>query len=369
MQRVIVIGSLSWALVGCEEDPATTETNEACEGVVVEWEEPVIEVDTTFSCTVRYSGDLRVTGGAMLTVEPGTRLELGGGSRIFVEDNGILHAVGTEGLPVTITSSSSVPAAGDWRYIDIKSTADAATRFEHAIIEYGGGNGDAGAIVGTGSFDLANVTVRHAPVDALNFRSGRVRQVTDLHVEDAGGHPIVVDLDGPAAMDGVTADRVGNPTILMEADSALEVDAAWAPQSLPYEMRGSIGLRADLTIEAGTDLWMTPGSRILVQTSGKLDLLGTEAEPVIVQSASSSPLAGDWQHVNFDGDADTSLWQWAVIMHGGGGGHGAANVEADDRLQLENVVFSDNQECDIDAIIGTKRSVPAVNSPYVLCDG
>ncbi|MBL8682171.1 MAG: hypothetical protein JNK05_23595 [Myxococcales bacterium] len=51
---------------------------------------------------------------------------------------GALRVMGTASAPVTLTSASASPAAGDWMGLYFKDVVHAQTRIEHAIIEYAG---------------------------------------------------------------------------------------------------------------------------------------------------------------------------------------------------------------------------------------
>jgi hypothetical protein len=112
---------------------------------------------------------------------------------------------------------------------------------------------------------------------------------------------------------------------------------------------------------------MAPDSRIIVEDGGSLDLLGTEADPVLIESAAEIPMAGDWNQVTFKSASDGSLWQHATVRHGGGNGSGAVQVEDDGRLTLESVVFEDTLDCDVDRLQPTPTDVPATDTPYIDC--
>ncbi len=89
---------------------------------------------------------LYVTG-STLNIEAGTVIKMEPESFINVKDSGALKLNGISGNKVTITSSKSGPAAGDWRYIEIESTSSNANNaFTYADIMYGGGSNDWGQL-------------------------------------------------------------------------------------------------------------------------------------------------------------------------------------------------------------------------------
>jgi len=116
-------------------------------------------------------------GSAVLVLDPGTRLHLGDGADVRVQDNGALAAEGTAEQRVVITSSKPIPAPGDWhelrfengsidasnvlRYTDVThggggvygmiyTQDDASVMLEHVTLEAAGGGCD---LAGTGTFD------------------------------------------------------------------------------------------------------------------------------------------------------------------------------------------------------------------------
>ena len=76
---------------------------------------------------------------ASMTVQEGTVIKLNPGMKISIFDNGELIINGTEANRVTITSSKTTPAAGDWDQIEIFNTASNASKLTYTDIMYGGG--------------------------------------------------------------------------------------------------------------------------------------------------------------------------------------------------------------------------------------
>lgn len=76
---------------------------------------------------------LTVANGVTLTLKAGTVLKFESGVRLQVD--GTLKVEGTEATPVTFTSNSASPAAGDWSGIRINGGATDVV-IDHAVIEY-----------------------------------------------------------------------------------------------------------------------------------------------------------------------------------------------------------------------------------------
>ena len=78
-----------------------------------------VTVDITLDAATTWvlSGPLRVKDGATLTIQPGTTIRaVAGGTNVFIaiEQGAQIDAAGTSSNPITMTSQSENPRAGDW---------------------------------------------------------------------------------------------------------------------------------------------------------------------------------------------------------------------------------------------------------------
>lgn len=81
----------------------------------------------------------------LLTIEPGVTLRFDKEVRIHIDATaagvaqGALKAEGTAEKPITFTSASATPAAGDWVGIVLEGTPDPRTKIAHAKVAFAGG--------------------------------------------------------------------------------------------------------------------------------------------------------------------------------------------------------------------------------------
>lgn len=78
---------------------------------------------------------------AEVTIEAGTTLLIMPNEIIDVSDNGALILDGTADKRITVKSSKTSPAAGDWNYIGIYNTSSSSNRFSYVDIMHGGSGG------------------------------------------------------------------------------------------------------------------------------------------------------------------------------------------------------------------------------------
>ncbi len=317
---------------------------DAATGEVVEIPDDVTE-DMTFTAgTYIVPHDFRVH--ATLTIEPCVVIE--GHNRIYVENGGVIEAAGDEDCPVTFTSSADTPAPGDWRSLEIKSTAGGESSFEHVVFEYGGRD-DHEVVKVAADASFRDTTIRHADASGISQTDGTISELTDMTFESLAGHPMRIAIDDIDAIDGVATADVENETIFV-AGSTLSEPATWAPQSIPYELFGSstnFHIEDELTIQAGTTVLISTGNvRGFIQDGGSLQVEGTEDAPVVIESVEETPAPGDWRNLRFYDSAEPSSFRWTTIRHGGSSSQGGA-LYAEAEVELENVTFEENDGCDV----------------------
>lgn len=129
--------------------------------------------------------DLTVAGDVTLTVEPGTRVNVGEEVTITVE--GSLVAAGTAANPIQFTTADASSDAGTWQTIEYAGDGDSTLRLTHTVVEHG-----TTAVTATsseGSIRLADSTVREHVRDgmAITTRDGSPSiRVVDARFTDVG---------------------------------------------------------------------------------------------------------------------------------------------------------------------------------------
>lgn len=177
-------------------NPGNTEENTILEGRISQ--NRTLKAQYTY----KLRGLVYVTNGAILTIEPGTKIvgETGRNGALIITRSSKIIAEGTAAKPIVFTSESSTPRRGDWAGLVILGNAPTNASFNGVLgvgeIEGGINNSDGLGLYGTPSTQSQN------PAD----NSGILRYV---RIEYAG-YAFLPDKE----INGLTFGGVGNNTVV-----------------------------------------------------------------------------------------------------------------------------------------------------------
>ncbi|MUV61089.1 right-handed parallel beta-helix repeat-containing protein [Halobacterium sp. CBA1126] len=175
--------------------------------------------------------DVTVAESATLTVEPGTRVNVGEEVTLRVE--GSLVAAGTGAASIRFTTADAASGAGTWQTIEYAGGADSTLRLEHAVVEHG-----TTAVTATsseGSVRVVDSTVREHVRDglAVTTREGAPSlRIADSRFTDAGRAGVAfevpatdpyVDAVRNLAVSGTTFSNTGANGVLVRAREVTDV--------------------------------------------------------------------------------------------------------------------------------------------------
>lgn len=353
--RIVFTALLSAALALCGCGKKKDKPNQT-----IEVNENVTNNTTWAGRVIVTLGDLHVR--AQVDIDPCTTVEMP--NRLYIEDGGAIVAHGEADCPVVFTSGQNTPAAGDWRTVVIRDTADNGNMFDNVIFEYGGGSNENMVDMDPGSGGaFTHATFRYSGGTGINVATADPTELSNLTFDEIADYPIIADLASAGVIADVTTTNVEEDFIQI-TNAALDTDSTLAAQTIPYELHGDLHVRAGLTVEAGADFWPAPTMRMYVEDGGSLQLLGTSSDPITMRSANNTPAAGDWRFITFRDTSDNSnSLEYVTVSHGGADGDGAIHVDTGATLSLDNATFTDNDTCDVTE----NGTVNATASTYTPC--
>jgi len=255
---------------------------------------------------------IEVNGSATLTIEPGVTLSFDGNIGIEVgnADVGTLVAVGTAQDPITFTSSSSPPLAGDWGGIRLFDGTLPGTQIAYAKVDFCGAD-RSGCIVGDGVspnvVTIDHVTIDHVGPDSdgiLEWDSDSNFLITNSTFSNIPEDKYAISVQA-SSFAGIGAGNTFNGGTMIEiGGGTIGSTASWVDRGTPVAVTGSVWLESVsgnpvLTIGAGMTL-MFAATNPPVEFSvgyggaGSLVIAGTSAKRVTLTSLAPTPDLGDW---------------------------------------------------------------------------
>lgn len=286
-----------------------------------------ISTDTTLSDTCYdVTADVTVDNNATLTIAAGTTLTFTIDTRLQINDDGTLIAVGTATDPITLTGAQQI--RGFWNGIYFRDTISFNTVLDYVTVEYGGGVdffvGAQGNVVlqGFSSATPVRANITHCilresspygfyfdgeaevpdfsnnTVTANTLGAGYVSAAT-VGILDTSGSYTGNDVDA-VFIDGATMDTA-------QTIAAIDVD---------YQLMDRFIIEAALTVEAGTRLVFQLDATVEVRDTGSLTAVGTMADPIVFTGLQQTP--GYWGGIYFrDSNFVENQFDYCTVEYAG----------------------------------------------------
>ncbi len=223
--------------------------------------DPVISGDTHFvldpAIPYLITGTLLVESGAVLTIHDGTLVHFAPGARIVVD--GILRVVGNDLQPVTLTSLSGTPAAGDWQGIITQAGAQELT-IDYAFILYADIPVD---VVDTAATSISNSTIQDFTTHGVRVTGSGSIAISDSAIGSGGAGSACIrlqDTPGSVTIQGNTVDSCG--------------DGLWLENSSPLVDDNRFELNTESGIEIRIDSAPTLSNNHIVTNDFGIELVG-----------------------------------------------------------------------------------------------
>lgn len=301
-----VVSASPVAAGGC---PATDVTNSAMPGTVHSGRVEGSETWRAAGSPHRLPEGLEITEGAVLTIEPCTRILVGDGQRVVI--GGTLLAVGAEARPILFDSGAALPEKGLWVGLHFLTGARTVSKLHYVVVEEAGRDEFlTGAISLDAPFELdaQHVQIVRAKRDGVRlFGTSRfAATATDLVVRESGTADAVngaVYFDGATTVASLPAGTyTGNAVdAIVVGDPVVATSQTWRNPGVPYRLLEGLEVVGEagpvLTVAPGTTLAFAAGKNLRVGSGGDGSLVldgGAEETRIVLTSARPQPGPGDW---------------------------------------------------------------------------
>jgi hypothetical protein len=325
------------------------------------------------------TSDINVYGNATLTIERGVTVRFNPDKRLSIGQNGParLVAAGTASEPIVLTSSNSMPGAGDWAGIQLWGNTMSGTGLSYLRLDYCGSNGDA-CLLGNG-VKPNRVTVDHVIFAHVGAGSNAIWQrdadsnffISSCTFSDIPTYPTqqyAIALFAPSFA-GIDTTNQFNGAMVELMGGIVSYNMVWKNIGAVVAVTSDIKIEGPvsptLTIAAGSIFKFAVNTEISVgyNNPGRLGLYGTAASRVMLMSLASNPGPGDWRGI--------VLWynSSAVINYSGishaGSDNGAVSVMSNsDVLNMQNSDISYSASYGIGVPCGSTANITNTGNTF-----
>ncbi len=272
-------------------------------------------------------GNIAVQGETIpvLALEAGLHLRFDQSTWMIIGDDlpGAITIHGSDDAPVIMEASN----AGGWHGLVIGAAADVRTSLDHVVLKGGGRRGEdvRGCLTVRGTTPISVTASRFEACEQAGIgASDPLFRFARLEGNTFADSSVGLWLDARAVGSITSAQTFSG--VLTNAIDGDEIgrNAVWVGQSVPFTIKDSITVQGAenpiLRLQPGVCMRFGPSSWLQIGSaaSGGLVALGTDADPVVLESSSPNPGRGAWRGVVFGGNATSgSRLDRVIIRHGG----------------------------------------------------
>ena len=282
-----------------------------------------ISVNTTLvaGCVYKVTTNIYIDAVAVLTVQPGARVEFAQGAGLQVD--GALNAVGTAANPIVFTGAQPTP--GYWDGIYFYVTIDNRNVLDHVTVEYAGYAAMYSGVVANvalykSKVQITNSTLRNGLGFGLSLSAGSAL------VGPAGfaGNTLSLNASGAATLLGDVVGQLaggstfsGNKTdIVAVAGHSVATAQTWPALDVPYLIGGNVTVDAALAIAAGAHFRVASSQGLTVSPTGSLSAQGQAGKEITF--IGDQPTPGYWDGISFASSNDINNLIDHVIIENAG---------------------------------------------------
>lgn len=265
---------------------------------------------------------------AELTIDAGAEFAFDAESELVFGNGSITQALGTDDNPIRFTGLTETP--GWWKGIQFRNTTHPDNLLDNVIVEYAGGEAFHGSTepanltLGRTSYD-ARVTVKNS---TFQYSGGVGLFVhTNGDMDGSENNTYTNNADGPVELPTSKAHYLDSGSTFTgnteDTDYAwvngntLAEDATWQPLDVPYGMKGTSEIDAELIIEPGSEFAFDTEASLIFDSESIVNVTGTEDEGILFTGTRQTP--GWWNGIHVRGtEHPDNTMEYVTIEYGGG---------------------------------------------------
>jgi len=273
---------------------------------------------------------LTIPENGTLLIEPGARLQFGAGSALDV--HGRLHACGSSGKPIVLTSdqddperkSAGGPQPGDWIGVRFFDESNNESVLSHVQIRYAGRDNHGAVHLGKASPHLSDLTITDSKWFPLSMDPGAAPVISGK-IEFTNTPARGIEVRGGEIQQDVTWENTGVVYIVTGNVHVSQATRLTIKPDMIVKFAPDTGLEVEGTLMASGNSRNAPkvGERgSITFTSLKDDEVAGDTD-----ERAAVPEAGDWYGILLRGSSSRSVLHGTLLRYAGKNNRGAVHIE------------------------------------------
>ena len=271
-----------------------------------------------------------------VTVEAGAEFHAGQSNRIIVQSGGSLKAVGTTSDSIRFRGEQT--SAGYWDGIDVH-TVSSENQLTYASVAHGGDDGYGNVYVrNSGSVAVTNSRIDSSSTAGVVAESGgEISSFAENDFADNAGGALDIPVQQLGALDSLSVYGGGTTGHFIEVDGTLTSAQTWPKTDVAIRLTGNVFVEAAVTVQHGAWFQAGQANRLVVQSGGSLNAVGTAADPITFEGMEDSP--GYWDGIDIQTVSSDNELTYAEVANGGADGYSNVYVRNSGQVTLTNSTF------------------------------
>lgn len=296
-----------------------------------------------------------------ITVEMGADLQFGQGVRLVVENEGSLHAVGTDNANITFRGLQDSP--GYWDGIEI-ATVNLDNELTYTEVANGGDGGYANVYVqSSGRIKITHSLIRASGTFGIDVEQGGSLEgfaVNGFQDNTLAGLNIPTNVMGQ--VDGGSTYTGSNGTDGINVfGGTVSTAQTWVKTDAPFIFSANGTIEGAVTVEPGATILFGQGVRLDVQgTDGSLNAVGTASDTITF--AGTQAAQGFWDGINVETVSSDNVLDYTDIGYAGSQGFADVYIQSTGSATVTNSLIHDSSTYGIEVEAGGVLTTDGSNS-------
>lgn len=175
--------------------------------------------------------------------------------------------------------------------------------------------------------------------------AGRFSEFSGNDFRDHAGVPLMIPAREMGVVDAASTFSGNERDALLVTGGSVSSGQTWKATHVPFELedKQTIGVEAAVVAEPGFHLRFGQQGRLVVESGGSLEAVGTEQDSIRFTAASNNPAPGFWSSLTIETASLDNVLDYVEVGHAGSVGANIFLLRSDAALTVTNSRIHDSE--------------------------